>query len=242
MSDDRKQRHVWIALPAYTGQIHLGTMRSIIADMLAFADRGDKVTIFDESGNAMIGDCRGLIVAKFLESQDGTDLVFVDSDVAWEAGSLLNLVDRPVDFCAAIYPQRKDPINYCVQWIQERAELWADPETGLLEVAGVPAGCMRLSRGMLERMVTAYPETAFHCAEAKDNTVWDLFGAYRDPADRRIKYGEDYSFCRRWRDLGGRIWIDPEIRMGHVGFKTFMGSIGEWLRMRPANREKDIAA
>lgn len=229
---ERVQRHVWFAIPAYTGQVHLGTMRSIIADMLAFADRGDKVTIFDESGNAMIGDCRGLIVAKFLES-DGTDLIFIDSDVAWEAGALLKLVDQPRDFVAAIYPQRKDPISYCVQWIQERAELWADPETGLLEVAGVPAGCMKLSRAMLEKMVATYPETAFFCAEAPNETVHDLFGAYRDPADARIKYGEDYSFCRRWRDLGGTIWADPEIKMGHVGYKTFMGSLGEFLRNRP---------
>lgn len=233
MTEERKQRHVWIAIPAYTGQIHLGTMRSLIADMLAFADRGDKVTIFDESGNAMIGDCRGLIVAKFLESEDGTDLIFVDSDVAWEAGALLKLVDQPVDFAAAIYPQRKDPINFCVQWIQERAELWADPQTGLLEVAGVPAGCMRMSRLMLQRMVESYPETAFYCAEAKDDTVWDLFGAYREPSDPRIKYGEDYSFCRRWRDIGGQVWVDPEIKMGHVGFKTFTGSLGAYLRTRP---------
>lgn len=204
-------------------------MRSIIADMLALADRGDKVTIFDESGNAMIGDCRGLIVARFLES-DATDLVFIDSDVSWEAGALLKLVDHPVDFVAGIYPQRRDPINYCVQWVQERAELWADPETGLLEVAGVPAGFMRLSRSMLEQMVDHYSDTAFYCAEAPNQTVHALFDPYRIG---KLKFGEDYSFCKRWRDIGGRVWVDPEIRLGHCGFKTFTGSLGDWLRNRP---------
>ena len=92
-----QQKHVWFCVPAYTGQVHLGTMRSIIADMLKLAERGDRVTIFDESGNALIGDCRGLIVAQFLAS-DATDLVFIDSDVAWAAGSLVQLVDHPVDF------------------------------------------------------------------------------------------------------------------------------------------------
>lgn len=221
-------RHVWIAVPAYTGTIHMSTMRSIIADMLALADRGDRVTIFDESGNAMIGDCRGLICAKFLES-DATDLVFVDSDVSWAAGSLVKLVDHPVDFVAGIYPQRRDPEAYTVQWVQSREHLIADPATGLLEVEGVPAGFMRLSRAMLERMVQAYPDTQFYCAEAPNETVWDLFGAYRIG---RVKFGEDFSFCRRWRDIGGQVWIDPEIRMGHCGYKTFMGSLGDWLRGR----------
>lgn len=229
---DTPKRHVWIAIPAYTGTIHMGTMRSVIADMLAFADRGDKVTIFDESGNAMIGDCRALIVAKFLEG-DGTDLVFVDSDVSWEAGALLKLVDQPVDFVAGIYPQRKDPINYCVRWKADKAELWADPETGLLEVEGVPAGFMRLTRAMLERMVAHYPDTAFHCDPAKDQTAWALFDPHRIG---RIKFGEDYSFCRRWTDIGGKVWVDPEIRMGHCGNKTFIGSLGDWLRNRPTEQ------
>lgn len=225
----RSSRHVWIAIPAYTGQVHLGTMRSIITDMLRLADRGDRVTIFDESGNAMIGDCRGLIVAQFLAS-DATDLVFIDSDVTWEAGALVKLVDYPVDFVAGIYPQRKDPEAYTLQYLPDRAQLVGDPETGLLEVMGVPAGFMRCSRPMLERMVQHYSDTAFYCEVAPNQTVHDLFGAWRVG---RLKFGEDFSFCRRWREIGGKVWIDPDIRMGHVGFKTFMGSLGDWLRARP---------
>jgi len=221
-------KHIWFAIPAYTGTIHLGTMRSIIADMLKLAERGDRVTIFDESGNAMIGDCRGLIVAQFLAS-DATDLVFIDSDMVWEAGTILKLVDHPHDFVACLYPQRRDPIDFCVQWHPDKAELWADPETGLLEVAGVPAGLMRLSRPMLEKMVAAYPDTQFYCPQAPGDTVHDLFGPYRVG---KIKFGEDYSFCRRWRDIGCKVWVDPEISMGHVGYKTFMGKAGDWLRAR----------
>lgn len=228
MKRKTKGKHVWIAIPAYTGQVHLGTMRSVISDMLKLAERGDRVTIFDESGNAMIADCRGLIVAKFLES-DATDLVFVDSDVCWEAGALVKLVDSPVDFVAGIYPQRRDPINYCVQWLPKE-HLIADPDTKLLEVAGVPAGFMRLSRAMLEKMVAHYSDTAFHCEQAPNQTAHALFDPWRVG---RIKFGEDYSFCRRWREIGGQVWIDPEIRLGHVGYKTFTGSIGDWLRDRP---------
>jgi hypothetical protein len=222
------KRSVWIAIPAYTGMIHLSTMRSILTDLLALQARGDDVTIFDESGNAMIADCRAVIVAKFLAS-DATDLVFVDSDVCWAAGELVGLVDAPVDFVAGIYPQRRDPPAYCVQWITERKELHADPETGLLEVAGVPAGFMRLSRAMLEKMVEAYPDTVFHCDDAPDGKAYALFDSYRIG---KLKMGEDYSFCRRWRDIGGQIWINPEITMGHVGFKTFPGHLGDWLRSR----------
>lgn len=220
-------RHVWIAIPAYTGTIHLGTMRSVLTDFLALQARGDTVEIYDEVGNAMIADCRATIVAKFLESA-ATDLVFVDADVTFEKGALVRLVDHPVEFVAGIYPYRRDPIDYPISWIQERDELIAT--NGLLEVEGVPAGFMRCSRAMLEKMVDHYPDTVFLNAHTESKTAHALFDTYRIG---KMKFGEDYAFCRRWKDIGGKVWIDPEINMGHVGFKTFTGNIGEWLRNRP---------
>lgn len=221
-------KHVVIAIPAYTGTIHLGTMRSLMADFMALTARSDKAEIFDESGNAMIADCRAVIVAKFLESE-ATDLIFVDSDVIWERGALLRLVDHPVDFVAGIYPHRKDPLSFPISWLQGREDLHV--ESGLIEVEGVPAGFMRLSRAMLEKMADHYPDTIFATESTKAGTAWGLFDTYHIG---KMKFGEDYAFCRRWRDIGGKVWVDPEIRMGHVGYKTFEGHIGNWLKSRAA--------
>lgn len=218
---------VMVAIPAYTGTIHLGTMRSLMTDLLALQARGDEWTVHDECGNALIADARALIVAQFLASECD-QLIFIDHDVAWEAGALLKLVDAPVDMVAGIYPQRRDPINYCVKWL-DKNELWADPETGLLEVAGVPAGFMRISRKQLEAMVDQYPDSEFYVETAPDEKAWALFADYRIG---KHKMGEDYAFCRRWTDMGGKIWIDPEIKMGHIGNKTFQGHLGNWLRNR----------
>lgn len=218
---------IMVAIPAYTGTIHLGTMRSLMTDLLALQARGDEWVVHDECGNALIADARALIVSQFMAS-DCDQLVFVDSDVSWEAGALLKLVDAKVDFVAGIYPQRKDPINYCVKWLSE-GELWADKETGLLEVAGVPAGFMRISRNMIERMIEQYPDTEFYVESAPNTRAWALFCDYRIG---KHKMGEDYAFCRRWTDMGGKIWVDPEIKMGHVGYKTFVGHLGDYLRNR----------
>ena len=37
---------------------------------------------------------------------------------------------------------------------------------------------------------------------------------------------EDYSFCRRWRDIGGEIWIDLDSRFSHVGNYVYKGDLG----------------
>mgnify|MGYP003346895562 CR=1 FL=1 len=178
------------------------------------------------SGSAYIADCRGAIASNFLKT-DSDCLVFVDSDVAWEKGALLKLIDHKVDLVGGIYPYRIDDLGFPIKYL-DKPELWADPETGLLEVAAIPTGFMAISRNCLEQMVKAYPEQYFHDG-AKDNLFYDLFAHI---ADGDKKYGEDYSFCFRWSKIGGKVWCDPEIKMGHTGNKTFVGHFGDWLRNR----------
>jgi hypothetical protein len=218
--------HVMIAIPAYTGTVHVGTMRSLMSDIIDLIRRGDTFTLVDDIGNAMIADSRGIIASKFLES-DCDCLVFIDSDVTWSDGGLLKIIDAPVDLCAGVYPMRRDPIQYPVHYIDQK-ELWADPKTGLLEVKSVSTGFLKLSRNCIEKMVEAYPEKHYYTA-ARDKQFYPLFEYICEDG---FRWGEDFSFCIRWRRIGGKVWIDPEISMGHVGHKIFQGHIGNWLRNR----------
>ena len=38
-----------------------------------------------------------------------------------------------------------------------------------------------------------------------------------------IYLSEDYAFCRRWRDLGGEIWLDAQGSLTHSGSCDFTG-------------------
>jgi hypothetical protein len=221
-------RHITVAVPAYAGTVHLLTLRALLHDLVALAGRGDRFSLIDYCGSAIIADTRAEICAQFLESES-TDLVFVDHDVAWKEGSLLRLIDHPVDMVAGSYPFRRDPIVFPIRYIKEREELWADPETGLLEVAGVPGGFLRVTRNALLQMTGAHPELSYDCHKMDGKPVVGLFEPYRIG---RTKLSEDYSFCQRWRDLGGKVWVDPMISMSHTGNKTFAGCLGDWLRAR----------
>ena len=50
--------------------------------------------------------------------------------------------------------------------------------------------------------------------DALDKTSWQ----------DRWYVSEDYSFCKRWRAIGGEIILDPSIRLGHVGRKIYLGA------------------
>lgn len=235
------KKHIVIALPAYTGTVHIGTMKSIISDFMVMARRGDSITMLEQVGNAGIADCRAILVQQFLDIKSATHLVMIDTDVVWTAGGIPRLVDHGVDFVCGMYPRRKDPLAFHFRSAMEDGkDLKIDPKNGLLEVWGVPAGFICLSRSMLEKMVNAYADLEFK-VEHKDcpgEKAYALFDSYRVPGTTE-KLGEDYSFCQRWRDLGGKVWIDPRIAMGHVGLKTFAGELGEWF---DANEATDEAA
>lgn len=235
-----KKKSIFIALPAYTGQIHVGTMKSLMGDLMTLAFRGDRIAVHDRPG-ALIGDCRAALVALFLAEKDATHLVMIDHDVVWQPGGLVKLVDHDVDFVCGMYPGRSDPIRFNFRSpMMEGGELNVDRKTGLVEAWGVPAGFVCFSRSMLEKMVAHYADLEFE-VEAKDipgNRAWALFDPYRLP-DSKVKLGEDYAFCQRWRDIGGKVWVDPFIPMGHIGFKTFAGEFGRWFQ---SESEEDVAA
>jgi hypothetical protein len=217
-------KHVVIAIPAYSHTIYLATFRSLLNDITTLYNRGDKVSLIDECGSTYLDDSRGYIVADFLKT-DGTELISVDHDLVWEPGALVKMVDAPVDMCATVYRKRKDEVEYPVRFIDDHGELWADPETGLLEVAGVPFGLVKCSRSMLERMVEAYPQQRVLMPDGE--WMCALFECMRVG---NIRLHEDFAFCERWRAIGGKVWVDPEIRTAHLGIKPFIGHWGKWLK------------
>ena len=80
----------------------------------------------------------------------------------------------------------------------------------------------------LERMIKAYPETKYrnvHGFPTDQNTndnFYALFDCIIDPQSGHY-LSEDYAFCRRWRKLGGEIWIDLRSKLTHVGPYAFKG-------------------
>jgi predicted O-methyltransferase YrrM len=215
--------HIVVAIPAYSSTIYLATFRSLLSDMNALMKRGDTVSVIDECGSAYIDDTRGFIVSQFLKG-DGDCLVSVDHDLVWEAGALIRVVDAPVDMCAAMYRKRDDKVEYPVRLLPDVPELWSNPD-GLLEVAGVPFGLVKCSRSMLERMVAHYPEQLVTMPNGE--TICALFECMRTD---RVRLHEDYAFCERWRMMGGKVWVDPEILTAHIGIKPYVGHWGSHLR------------
>lgn len=236
----KKPRKVWIGLPCYGGSLQVLTYKSLMHDIFRLAMGGTEVKVFDELGHADIYLLRAQIVASFLADKDATDLVMIDSDVGWEPGGLIKLLSHDVDLVAGSYPKRQDPITFMFRSeLDEGGALMGDPDTGLIEVWGMPGGFMRMKREALEKMVAHYPDL-----EALDNMVptgktCRLFDPYwiRTSTGNRV-LSEDYAFCQRWRDMGGKVFMDASISMAHIGTKAYAGRLGDWTGEKIGTKEE----
>ncbi len=69
-------------------------------------------------------------------------------------------------------------------------------------------------------MTIAYPETKFDVAHTfprpkrQSPNQFALFDCMIEP-ESKIYLSEDFAFCRRWRQLGGKIWLDTKTRLAY---------------------------
>ena len=221
-------KKLWVAVPAYTGQITVETAHCLFGEVYqAFSRKWGFCAEFVPY-NPMIHYVRNALCRLFLES-DYTDIIFVDSDVGWRSGALCELAAYPVDIVGAVYPHRGEPVSYPIRYISERTELngvqFEGCERPLLEVAGLPAGCMRITRNALEVIARKFPANVY-----ADMMGVPTYSYFEFSKERGVFNGEDWHFCDMARDAGIKVWCDPEIDMTHTGAKVFKGNLGKHLR------------
>jgi hypothetical protein len=217
--------NIFVAVPAYDGKVTVETARSLLNEQMVAAGAGVEFKAVFLPGCSLITHARNQMAQDFLDSE-ADRLVFIDSDVSWEPGNLIRLASHPVDFVGGAYRLKQEPESYPVGWA-EAPELWADPDTGLLEVASVPGGFLSLSRTVFERLRAAHPDRGYTHYQFQGH------GYFHAPIHDGRLYGEDTAFCADWRATGGKVWLDPELTLTHVGGHTaFVGNIGSWLKGR----------
>jgi hypothetical protein len=83
---------------------------------------------------------------------------------------------------------------------------------------------MMIKREVFERIGEAMPE--LHYTDNSHRTGPKQMVAYFEHVIRDgLRWSEDYTFCERWRAIGGDIWLDPMIALGHWGPHPWRGSI-----------------
>jgi hypothetical protein len=84
-----------------------------------------------------------------------------------------------------------------------------------------------IKREVIERLCAAYPELKYETGDGSDQYALFLDLIDRDEVAAGERLGEDFSFCRRWRKIGGQIWVDSHAALGHWGASNYTGKLSD---------------
>lgn len=214
---DLKGKSVAFGTPAYGGQFAMQYVKSLAYSAAQLESVGIPFWTIFVGNDSLIHKARNGVVRSFLEETEATHLLFADADMGWDPESVLRLLSHEKDVVAGAGMRKQDPASFCFRPSENRVVC---PDTGCWEVEAIGTGFMMISRDCITRMIARYPELRY--TDNEDRVMHALF--YNE-----MKYGkdwsEDYVFCRRWREMGGQIWMDPTVALDHVGQRVWSGSV-----------------
>jgi len=238
-----------IGTPCYGGQVMQGYMESVI-QLMSYASRNDfDVSLALLGGDSLITRSRNKLVSTFLDMEKATHLMFIDADIAFHPEDVHRMLTFDHEVVAGMYPIKNYDWEQARKKMTPDMNVEKLAETGLhfvglpcLEkdreyrngfITGVYAGTgfMMLKRSGLERMTFAYSQTKYKVAhvypqpkaEERSKNQYALFDCMIEP-ETGVYLSEDFTFCRRWREIGGKIWLDPQSRLTHYGTFRFHGT------------------
>jgi hypothetical protein len=235
--------HIFLATPCYGGMVSLRYFHSIMNAMVYGTNSGLAVTVETLAGDSLITRARNSLVAKFLAHKRATHLLFVDADIGFEPSHLVRLLALGEDIAACMYPLKQ---FFWDEQAVARARAGELITTAPLRYVGAPStngsrerrgdfvaadyagtGFMLISRDAILRLIDAHPELHYTTAhvplDVDPALLYALFDTAINPENRHY-LSEDYTFCARWRALGGKIWLDTESALIHAGAHEFVGA------------------
>jgi hypothetical protein len=200
-------------------------MQSICALLLAATQDGLAITVELLGNDSLITRARNTLIATALDNAAATHVMFIDADIGFSPYQVARMLAFDRDVVAGMYPLK---LIHHDEAMLARVAAGEPLETAQIRYVGAPlppeareesegfmtaefagTGFMLIKRCALERMIEAYPETRY--AAAHDRAVptrspnkYALFDCMIDPENGDY-LSEDYTFCRRWRAIGGEV-------------------------------------
>ncbi len=162
--------------------------------------------VVDSVVGSLIYDARNTLAAHAIK-MEADYIMWFDSDMIFQADTLERLMkdlDEGRDIVGGLYFRRSSPFSPVAfeeleidmkQFRAIKSQGYEGELTGIHEVAGVGFGCVLMKTDVIVDCLAKY------------GTVFAPIGSV----------GEDLSFCWRARELGYKIYLDCDIKCGHVG-------------------------
>lgn len=227
------QISIMVLTPSYGGQIYVGYLSSIIKLERLCKEKNiiiDYEFCYNES---LIPRARNTLVDKFMNSSNYTHLLFLDADIQFEPEDIIKMLEYNKPLVGGVYPKKNinwDKITNLINNNNEKKLTYEEIQSIIkdavvillddttinlqeefIETRYTGTGILLIQRNVLEKMKESFPNDIY----AAENTKY--FRYFDTELKNGIYLSEDYWFCDRWRQLGGKVYIYTKFRCKHWG-------------------------
>ena len=242
---------LFLSTPCYGGLCLEPYLTSILRLQILMIQKGHQLMIDTTENESLVHRARNVSVGRFMQKTDADYFMFIDADVHFDPESVVRLLESGHDISVACYPKK------CVMWDQAKT-LVKDGDTrdpakmasslvvnfgaanrpvvnGFIEILDGPTGFMMIKRDVFKNLEEKFPD--LWCKNDHQNRDFDdyhaCFDCMIDPESKRY-LSEDYAFCRRFQQTGGKIFADINTTLGHVGNLPFGACMNDRLKAKAA--------
>lgn len=242
--DDAGRVKLFIGVPTYGGVVSVDFCASMFRLEVALREAGVSTCIRMHNGE-MVARARNKIVDEFL-STDCTHLMFIDSDIGFDAKDVIGMLaanlyvvggvyplkayswDKVAQLAASGTPSGELPtlaVDYCFNAVPSHYKYGQHQTNALrtaIEVSNVGTGFLMVKRECFAMWAERYPGYSYSddYGPTRGKRI-ALFFDYGVHNDRYLS--EDWWFCQLWRDMGGKVWAWPWAQLRHTGQHVFQG-------------------
>jgi hypothetical protein len=242
MNSNQPAPMIFVATPCFGGLVTTGYMMSVLKLMQYAETHGFSLSLNVLGRDSLITRARNTLVSQFMTMTEATHLMFIDSDITFEPELVHRMLAFNEDVVGGMYPAKtlcwdspaqlsgREPLQTAtLQYVGKFCEGDELDRRGPY-ATGVYCGTgfILIKRRTIERLIAAHPELEYksdhvHTHDKSKRKYYALFECQIDPETKEY-LSEDFGFCRHWRALGGKIWLDVEGPLVHTGPHDFIGN------------------
>jgi len=253
--EELRKRKIFLATPMYGGQCAGMFAKSVADLTSLCTSNGIELRSYFLFNESLITRARNYCVDEFMRSDCthmmfiDSDIGFDPRDVI--AMLALQSDDSEYDVLAGPYPKKciswekiklavdkgiadEDP-NVLEKFVGDYV---FNPKGGggniridiPVEVSEIGTGFMMTRRSAFEKFEKAFPQYSYKPDHVRteqfdgSREIMQYFQAEIDPTSKRY-LSEDYWFCQKLIEIGGKVWYCPGMKLQHVGSYIFGGSV-----------------
>lgn len=231
-----------IGLPAYDHKVGVKMAISLMKLGQMVLEHGIDIQVNSICGCSVVSRARNMIADQFLKS-DCEHLLFIDADMTFEPEDVLRLMawNQEKGIVAGAYEARKEGKVYILTLDSKDNAVIMD-DMGLVKAKRVATGFMMIQKQVFTKLAELHPEW-LHKDNADPKKSLHAFFDFACTPDGYV--GEDFLFCQRAIEAGFEVWIDPVIKLGHMGIHEYKSDFGNdmlYPMLNPINSTMSVAA